>query len=151
MHHLKMYTSRALILLLTTALMSACSREDTQGTSSVADSTQSITAEHIRLEKAISDYYTSIEQEVLQDLGVSKSNVIDRVQAMIDDGYARKPVILVITDDGPRWATVDYATYKEYMTSNAVVLRRYYGTQPDLLDTVYMDSIRQNLLKAFNE
>jgi predicted transcriptional regulator len=82
------------------------------------------------------------------DLGVSAAETVEHVQSLINDGYVEKPLILVITEDGARWQTVDYYTYKEYMTSNAIVLRSYYGIQPNILDSLFMDSIRSNLLKA---
>jgi predicted transcriptional regulator len=85
---------------------------------------------------------------VRKDLGVSEGTIVDRVQSMIDDGYVEKPVILVITEEGPRWVAVDYHTYREYMASNAITLRRYNGIQPNILDSVLMDSIRSNLLEA---
>ncbi|HEU5147423.1 MAG TPA: hypothetical protein VFT90_11945 [Chryseosolibacter sp.] len=143
-----------LILLLTIIVASRCSNSreiDHSSISNAGDSIALLTSKYKSLEKAIWEYYTSIEEDVSKDLGVSETEIINRVQAMIDNGYIQKPLILVITEDGPKWAAVDYLTYKEYMTSNAVVLRRFYGTQPDILDTVFMDSIRTSLLKALHE
>jgi hypothetical protein len=124
-----------------------CFREDSER--SIAKGADSkLVSRHEGLEKLISDYYLSIEESVKMDLGVSEAEIVQRVQGMINDGYVQKPVILVITEDGPRWQTVDYPTYKNYMESNAIALRSYHGTQPNILDTVSMDSIRSNLLQA---
>lgn len=135
--------------MLVVVVTAGCSREDAhRSINDTTDSTRLVTSEYQALEKAISKYYLSIEEEVKKDLGVSEEDIVKHVQSLIDDGYVKTPVILVITEGGARWATVDYSTYKEYMTSNAIVLRRFYGTQPDILDTVFMDSIRNNLLEA---
>ena len=134
--------------LLLLAVTAGCSREDSpNGIIQTTDSTTQVLS-HKALEKLISDYYISIEESVKMDLGVSEAEIVQRVQWMINDGYVQKPVILVITEDGPRWQTVDYPTYKNYIESNAIALRSYYGTQPNILDTVSMDSIRSNLLQA---
>lgn len=135
--------------LLFAVVTAACFREDThRSINDTIDSTKLITSKNIAREKAIWKYYALIEEEVKKDLGVSEKDVIERIQSMIDDGYVKKPIILVIAGGGSRWAAVDYSTYKEYMTGNAIVLRRFYGTQPDVLDTVFMASIRNNLLEA---
>jgi hypothetical protein len=129
------------------AFTAGCFREDSER--SIAKGADSkLVSRHEGLEKLISDYYLSIEESVKMDLGVSEGQIVERVQAMIDEGYVQKPVILVVTEEGPRWRTVDYYTYKEYMASNATELRHYYGTQPNMLDTLLMDSIRSNLLQA---
>lgn len=138
----------AFIIFLVLAVTGGCSKEDSKrATIQTADSLKQV-SKHTALEKAIWDYYLSIEKDVRMDLGVSEGEIVERVQSLINDGYVEKPVILVITDDGPRWGTVDYSTYKEYMTSHAIVARRYHGTQPNVLDSSFMDSIRSNLLEA---
>jgi hypothetical protein len=135
-------------LLLVLSVAAGCSRDDSKDSIiETADSTKLLSRDKA-LEKAIWDYYLSIEEDVRMDLGVSEAEIVERVQSMINDGYIKKPVILVVTKDGPRWATVDNYTYKEYMTSNAIISRRYYGTQPDILDSLLMDSIRSNLFDA---
>lgn len=136
-------------LLLVAVVAGGCSRDDTRNTAiDTADSIKLMIAKHKALERAIHDYYSSIEEDIKNDLGVTAVEIVDRVQLLIDDGFVQKPVILVITESGARWASVDYRTYKEYMTSNAIDVRRYYGKQPDILDSASMDSIRNNLLKA---
>lgn len=134
----------AFILSLVLVVTTSCSREGSQGSVRIADSV----SRHVRLEKLIWDYYVSIEKDVRMDLGVSEAETVERVQSLINDGYVKIPVILVITEEGARWKAVDYSTYKEYMTSNAVPTRRYYGIQPNILDSLLMDSIRSNLLEA---
>jgi hypothetical protein len=134
--------------MLVLAVAAGCSGEDSRESVVQTGDSVKLVSRHKALEKAIWDYYLSIEEDARLDLGVSDAEIVERVQSMIDDGYVRKPVILVITEDGSRWKTVDYRTYKAYMTSNAIVLRRYYGIQPDILDSLLMDSIRSNLLDA---
>ena len=135
-------------LFLLLAVSAACSRDDSEsGTKETLDSTKRIST-HTDLEKKIWEYYLSIEEDVKLDLGVSEAEIIGRVQALIDEGYVKEPLILVITEDGPLWEAVDYSTYKEYMTSNILISRRFHGTQPNVLDRVFMDSIRSGLLDA---
>lgn len=135
-------------LLLILAVAAGCSREDSQSNIiQTADSTK-LVSRHKALEKIIWDYYLSIEEDVRIDLGGSETEIVERVQALINEGYVKKPVILVITKDGSIWQTVDYHTYKEYMTSHAIISRRYYGLQPNILDSLFIDSIRSNLLEG---
>lgn len=82
------------------------------------------------------------------DLGVPEAGIVEHVQSLIDEGYVKMPLILVVTEDGPRWEAVNYHTYKEYMRSNDMTVRRLYGTQRNILDSLFMDSIRSNLLEA---
>ena len=82
------------------------------------------------------------------DLAVPEAEIVEHVQSMIDEGYVKMPVILVVTEDGPRWEAVSYHTYKEYMRSNDIIVRRIYGKQRNILDSLFMDSIRSNLLEA---
>lgn len=139
-----------LTLFLVLSVAAGCSREDSQDRISLAADSTNLLSKHRALEKLVWDYYLSIEEGVRRDLGVSEGEIGERVQSMINDGYVERPVILVITEEGPRWVAVDYHTYKEYMTSNAITIRRYYGIQPNVLDSVLMDSIRSNLLEALN-
>ena len=134
-----------LLLLLT--LIAKCSRQDSYDSINHTDLTEKVSA-YETLEKQIWDYYLSVEEDVKMDLGVSEADIVERVQLLVDDGHVKRPVILVITEDGLRWKSVAYHTYKEYMRSNAVASRRFHGMQPDVLDTVSMDSIRSNLLKT---
>jgi hypothetical protein len=128
------------IFLLVLALAAACSTEDSNGSINHTADSSKLVSRHKALEKAIWDYYLSIEEDVSKDLGISEAETVEHVQSLINDAYVKRPVILVVTEEGPRWTTVDYHTYKEYMTSNAIILRRYYGVQPDILDSLLMDS-----------
>jgi hypothetical protein len=89
--------------LLVLSVAAGCSREDSKGSIiERADSTKLLSRDK-GLEKAIWDYYLSIEQDVRTDFGVSEAEIVERVQSMINDGFIKKPMILMITKDGPRW------------------------------------------------
>ena len=135
-------------LALLLVLAGGCYQGDSQNsTVQINDSTRLVSTQR-ELEKIIWDYYLSIEKDVKMDLGVSEAEIIERVQSLIDNGYVKKPAIFVITDDGPKWQTVDYSTYKEFMARHAVASRRYHGIQPKLPDSSSMQSIRSNILEA---
>lgn len=144
-----MNTANALLLIFLLAagcLGERSHRDHVQGTGSDKG-----LSTHKALESAIRQYYRSVEQEVKMDLGVSEAAVTERVQLLIDEGYVKKPVILILTEEGPRWKTVDYATYKELMTDHAIASRKFHGIQPNIIDSISVDSIRVNLLEALRE
>lgn len=135
-----------LFLILT--VTGGCSREDSQSSNIQINDSVKLGSRHKELENVIRDYYLSIEDDVKMDLGVSEAEIIERVQSLIDSGYVQRPAILIITGEGPRWVSVDYPTYKEFMTDYAITSRKFHGVQPNILDTLAMDSIRSILLKA---
>jgi predicted transcriptional regulator len=106
-----------------------------------------LVSKHTELENLIRRYYISIEEDIKKDLGVSEASIVEHVQSLINNGYVEKPAVLIVTADGPRWVTVDYATYKEFMTDHAIISRRFHGVQPSILDSSFMDSIRSNILE----
>ena len=135
------------IFFLILAVTAGCSRDSRNSRIEMSDVDQ-VVSTHRELEKLILDYYHSIEEDVKKDLGVSETEVVDRVQSLINEGYVEKPAILIITEAGPTWERVDYATYKEFMTDRASASRRYHGIQPNTGDSLAIDSIRTNLLRA---
>ena len=124
---------------------SGCSREDTHNNNMEVANSARLISRHRALENAIHAYYLSIEEDVKKDLGVSDAEVIRRVQSLIDEGYVRKPAILILRRDGAKWETVDYSTYKEFMADHAIISRKFYGIQPSLLDSLFTDSTRHAL------
>ena len=135
---------RQLALLLVLTVTASCSREDPNDKIyDRADSTQ-LASKYVEVEEVIWNYYLSIESDMRMDLGVSQANIADHVQALIEEGNVKKPVILALTKNGPRWVTVDYHTYRDYMTSNAIIVRKFYGIQQNILDTLLTDSVRSD-------
>lgn len=136
-------------IVLVLLILIACSREDAHNSGvETRDMTKSAVT-YRELEKAVREYYILVERDVSRDLGVSEDEISSRVQSLINDGYVKEPVIFVITENGPAWKTVDYLTYKQFMSDHAVASRRYHGVQPNIGDSLVSDSVRSELLKAF--
>ena len=136
--------STLLFLLVVTA---RCSREDSQTGNHQRTESAELISRHREIEDVIRDYYRSVEEDAKGDLGVSEAEIIDHVQSLIENGFVKEPLILIVSPEGPKWEIVDYATYKSLMTDHAITSRRIHGIQP-MIDSLVIDSIRSTLLKA---
>lgn len=129
------------------AITARCSREDSQTVNQQSTDSSNLISRHRELENVIRNYYRSVEEDAKTDLGVSEAEVIEHVQSLIDNGFVKEPLILIVTPAGPKWEIVDYPTYKNLMTDHAIISRKIHGTQP-IIDSLVIDSIRSTLLKA---
>lgn len=100
-------------------------------------------------EKAIEDYYQSIEKEMRNDLGITEEKLKDHIQSLIHAGHLPQPIIFIDAPEGTEAKTVSYSTYKEFRRKNTIDLNRQYRTNLTSAYNAAYDSVRANLLKAF--
>jgi hypothetical protein len=100
-------------------------------------------------EKAIDDYYQSMEKEIRNDLGITEEKLEDHIQSLIHAGHLPQPIIFIDAPEGTEAKTVSYSTYKEFRRKNTIDLNRQYRTNLTSAYNAAYDSVHANLLKAF--
>lgn len=128
-----------------------CSPETAQETAAQSDDNKQLLTTLGQAEKAMDDYYQLIEKEVGNDLGITKEELEDHIQSLIQSGHIPEPIIFIDSPEGTEAKTVSYSIYKDFRRKNVIDLNRHYRTN---LTSAYRaahnyDSIRANLLNAF--
>jgi hypothetical protein len=145
-------TQSPLILVFALSLVITCSPESPdrskQSVSQSGDNKQLLTTLG-QAEKAIEDYYQSMEKEIKNDLGITEEKLEDHIQSLIHIGHIPQPIIFIDTPEGTEAKTVSYSTYKEFRRKNTIDLNRHYRTNLTSAYSAAYDSIRAILLKAF--
>lgn len=132
---------RNLFLFLTITMACSPGHSDSNAGAEITDSAKLILTREEK-EKAIFDYYQSIEREVKNDLGVPKGKIAEHIQSLIDEGHVQKPVIFIDTGHGIELMIVDYMTYKDFSRKDPTDFAKRYELQRKMPDSLFYDSMR---------
>ena len=101
-------------------------------------------------------FFQELESEIKrQEKNINENEINEQIQYMIDKKLVNEPLIILETEKGTEFKSVDYLTYKNYRLKNPIDTNRLFTTgskitKEDSLRFKEQDSLRKDLIKILN-